>query len=401
MATLKSKKLQEALKKALNVGRAEEALTVDECSLVLRGLAPKDYEDIVNETTELEGIEYYQAYQMGHVCRSIVEIEGVDLRDVEFIEEDVPSGQYLINATCGKGKAEEAKEVLAKLGLNVTLVPPDASEGMRTSLVERHEWVRQRASSWSREAIGVLYRKYADVVTEGERRARAKVEFRIPDETDEDKFRRLLGEMKELAGQLPPDLTKNIMDNAGYMAKSTPAELEEVARRAREFAIEQAKLKEEAAQAEEPPPPPPPVPPPPPPPPVRAEIPTDFPPPPPPAAPQPDIQQELMERLRNRVPMNRTAMQAPVPSSVATQPAAGVPPQIQAALAESGRASQIAALEGNLDPLLVAHEPQAFPTQREIPELSRNLQHVDGKSVKSIIDKPPVVGINPRFQRRT
>ncbi len=388
MATLKSKKLQEALKKARNLGRAEEAVTVDECSLVLRSLTPKDYEDSGRETEELDGIEFYQAYQMSHVCRSIVEIEGVDLRDVDFIEEDVPSGQYLLNAACGKGKAEEAQKALAGLGITLTVVPPDASEGMRTTLVERHEWVRQRAASWSREAIGVLYRKFMDVVAEGDRRAREKVEFRTPDETDEDKFRRLLGELKELSAQIPQDLSKRIMEDAGYMAKATQAELDEVDRRAREFAAEQAQLKEEEAQPPQAAPAPftPP----------RVELQEEPLPSPPPAPPQQDLQHELMERLRNRVPMNRTAMQAPVPSSVA----AGVPQQIQSAIAESGRANQIAALEGNLDPNLVAHEPQPYPTQREVPELSRNIPQVDGKGVKGIIDRPPSVGINPRFQRR-
>lgn len=392
MATLKSKKLHEALKKARNVGRAEESVVVDGCSLVLRSLAPKDYESIVGETEELEGIEYFQGYQMGHVCRSIVEIEGVDLREVDFVEDDVPSGHYVISAACSKSKAEEAKEALLGLGINLAVVPPDGSEGDRTVLVERHEWVRQRASTWSREAIGVLYRKFADVVTEGERRAREKVEFRVADETDEDKFRRLLGEMKEASGSLPQDLTQKILGDAGYMPKSTPAELEEATRRAREFAIEQARLKDEAAEeaplvpvvVASPPAPTysPPLPP---------EVPT-------PTTPQ-DLQQELMERLRNRVPMNRAAMQVPVPSSDLVQPSpAGVPPQIQSAMAES-RAAQIAALEGNVDPQLVAHEPQVFPPQRETPELSRHIPQIDGKGVKTIIDQRPVVGLNPRFRR--
>jgi hypothetical protein len=390
MATIKSKKLQEALKKARNVGRVEEPVTVDGYTLVLQNLTHKDYESIVDETTELENLEYYHAYQMGHVCRSIVEMDGVDLREVDFIEEDVPSGQYLLNATCSKSRAEEARESLSKLGIQLNVIPPDPSEGMRTSLVERHEWIRQRASSWSREAIGVLYRKFADVVAEGERRAREKVEFRVPDETEEDKFRRLLGELKEVAGQLPADLTKNIMEEAGYMPKSTPAELEEVARRAREFAVEQARLKEEVAappQAETPPPPAPPI----------FTVPSEPPPAPSQEAqPSPNLQQELMERLRNRVPMNRAPMQAPVPSSAIAP--AGVPPQIHSAVSES-RAAQIAALEGDVDAGFGTPE-QAYVFQKETPELSRNVPQLDGTGVKGILDRPPVVGINPRFQRR-
>lgn len=384
MATLKSKKLKEALLKAQLVGLAEESVTVDGCNLVLRSLPQKDYESIVVETQDFENIEYFHAYQMGHVCRSIVEIEGVDLRDADFIEDDVPAGQYLLNATCSKSKANDAKEALKALGIDLAVVPPDGSEGERTVLVERHEWIRQRASKWSREAISVLYRKFADVVGEGERRARDKVEFKTPDETAEDKYRRLLSEFKEIEGQLPGDLTKKILEDAGYLQKSTAEELEEIARRAREFAIEQAKLKEQvvtsvpepAPSLTTPPQRPAQAP--------RQYVASQLPPEEEVQQPVQNLQDELMERLKNRQPLNRVAMQAPVPMGAS----------------QESRAAQIAALEGTVDPDMVAHVPQPYPNQIEVPELSRHAPQLDGKSVKGLIDKPPAVGLNPRFRRQ-
>lgn len=391
MATLKSKKLQEALKKAKNVGRAEEPVTVDNCALVLQSLSPTQYEAIVSETKDLENIEYFQAYQVGHVCRSIVEIEGVDLREVEFIEAEVPSGSYVINALVSKGKAAEARETLAKMGITLTVVPPDPAEGERTVLMERHEWVRQQVVTWSREAIATTYRKIADVVAEGERRAREKVQFHLDDESAEDKYRRLLAEAKELEGSIPPDLTKKILEDSGYLQKSTPEELEAIAQRAREFAASQRQAVQEAEVEEVEEPEPAPV--------VRRAAPPPTPPVedlPPPLQVQQDLQAELAERLKARVPMNRQPMQAPTPVGAEPQPRSQsfVPPQLQAT-----RAAQIAALEGQLDPELAAIPPQAPPTQAEVAELSKPVPRIDGGGVKTILNQPPVAGINPRFRR--
>jgi hypothetical protein len=395
MATLKSKKLQEALKKARKIGRAEEPVTIDGCALVLQNLPPADYEAVIAEAEAFENIEYFHAYQMGFVCRSIIEIEGVDLRDVDFIEDDVPAGQYLLSGTCSKNKAAEAKEALKSLGIELTVVPPDGSEGERTVMVERHEWVRQRASKWGREAIAVLYRKYSDVVTEGERKSREGIEFKTEDETSEDKFRRLLSEIKELEAQLPVEVSKKALEDNGYLPKSTPEELEAIAQRARDFAIEQAKLKQDVVQAADPEPEPeaPPAP-------VRPVVVTPPPAPPPPlslpeevvAPPPTDIQQELMERLRNRQPLNRTPMQPPVPMAPAQRSA--VPNPLQQA-----RAVQIAAIEGPMDVgETPPQSPVAYQVQGGTPELSHRLQNVDGKGVNAIMDKPPVAGINPRFR---
>lgn len=385
MATLKSKKLQEALKKAKNVGRAEEQIVVDECSLVLQSLNATQYEAIVAEVKDVDGIEYFHSYQAGHVCRAIVEIEGIDLRETEYVETEVPSGGYLINAVVSKTKAAEAKGALQAIGVDLTVVTPDGSEGERTVLVERHEWVRQQISTWSREAVTTTYRKLTDVITEGERRARSKIEFRVSDESAEDKFRRLLMEAKGLENEIPPDLVQSVLEDIGYLQKSTPQELAEIDRRAREFAMQQAEARQQQAQAEAPPPPRDPAP-------MAAPEPpkVEEGPPPSPIQVQQDLQAELAERLKARVPMNRQPMQAPVP----LQPGQ-VPTQLQA-----NRASQIAALEGQLDPEALA-QPAPFPLQQvEVAELSKPAPRLDGGGLKSILNQPPTVGLNPRFRRQ-
>lgn len=376
MATLKSKKLQQALQKAKNVGRAEEAVVIDGCSIVLQSLAPASYEAILQEVSELDGAEHVYAYQLGHVCRSIVEIEGVSLRDVEFVEDDVPVGVYLLSATVdNEAKATKAREALAELGISATLVPPDGEDGTKAVLRERHEWVRQQVATWSQEALAVAWRKYADVVVTGEQRAKEKVEFRTPDETDEDKFRRLLSEARELEQGLPPDLATKALDDLGYMHKSTPEELAEVARRTKEWADEQAAKKAAPAPVPEP-------------------------------MPQPVA--DPVELMRTRAPLNQMPVQAPAPSPPPMAPAQHMPAMVPQQLRQSqqtseveSRASQIAALESEVDPSLFERQNTYLqPTlPREVPEISKPRQVVDGAGVKGILDRPPVAGINPRFRK--
>ena len=354
MATLKSKKLQEALKRATNVGRAEEAVVIDGCHVVLRSLAPAGHEEIARETADLDGLEFLHAYQMGHVCRAVVELEGIDLREVAYIEDDVPDGLYLINAVVSRTQSNQAHEELKKLGIQLTVVPPDMQVGEKEVLVERSEWLRQKMANWSREAVTALYRKLTDVTIDGERRAQEKIEFRTTNETSEDKYRRLLSEAKEVENDIPPSLLQSILSDAGYLQKSTADELAEVDRRARAFAIDQEKRE-----------------------------------PDPVADPVADPVQQaggtrdqaLADRLRNRVPLNQTDNPVPVQS-----------PVHQAA----SRAAQIQALEGLQDGDMV---PQELARYDEIPEITGSRPRIDSVGANSILDKPPTVGLNPRFRR--
>jgi hypothetical protein len=377
MATLNSKRLQAALQKVRDVGRAEEPVIIDGLNLVLQSLPPAAYVAIIQETEELDGAEHLYAYQLGYVCRSIIEIEGVDLRDVDFVEDDVPVGVYLLSATVdNETKANKAREALKALGINATVSPPDGTEGTRTVLLERHEWVRKQVVTWSQEALAVAWRKYADVVVAGEERAKEKVEFRPPNETSEEKYRRLLTEAKSLEETIPSELVVKALDDIGYLLKSTPEELAEVARRTKEFAEEQAKQRVVAAPPEPEPEPEP--------------------------APPPRVSAPPADLMLNRVPMNQVAVApTPVEAPVQRTPAA-VPPQFQQALVQApttneSRSAKIAALEMEVDPGVTA-TPTVQPVRREVAELSKQGPSIDGKGVKNILDRPPAAGINPRFR---
>ena len=370
MANINSKKLREALAKAKKVGRAEEPVVIDGCSLVLQSLEPSAYEAIHEETREVDEQAYIYAFQIGHICRSIVELEGVDLRDVEFVEDEVPQGAYLVNAALSKTKAAEAKELLKSHGIDLTVVPPDGAEGTRQVTIEKAEWLRKIVSTWSREAINISFRKFADVVVEGEKRAKESVEFKVKDEKDEDKYRRLLIEAKELESELPTELVQKILSDSGYLQKSTPEELAEVARRAKEFEEEQeVKKQEEAADND--------------------DGPSSDPPPSKGLA-------EAQALMKNRVPLNQAPSEAPPPP---VQRQAPVPQQLlDAASSSNTRTSQIAALETEFDGVPL---PPVANSEVPVVELSKPAPKLDGPGIKSIIDRPPTAGINPRFRRHT
>lgn len=380
--TLNSKKLRDALGRVRNVGRAEEPVTIDGCSIVLQSLPPSAYTDVHDEIQDLDGADHINAYQMGFVCRSIVEIEGVDLREIQYIEDDVPDGNLVLSASVGAmGKAQKAKEALKELGIDLTIIAPEEGQE-RTVTLERHEWVRQRLSTWSLAAIAVAFRKFTDVVADGEEKAKERVQFKLPDESNEEKFRRLLTEAKEAEAEIPTDLVKKILEDVGYLQATTPEEKAEIDRRAREFMEEQQRLAaEERAKA---------VPP-------EPERPKLEPPAPPPPAPPPPQEPDLDALMRNRQPLNQTAANATVPMAPA-QREVRVPPQIQAGTPE--RSAKIAALEAQVDLGLDQHDPQV-PQRPQVAELSKPAQSIDGHGVKSILERPPAGGINPKFRRHT
>lgn len=392
MATVKAKRLQDALKRAKRVGRAEEAVTIDGCSLVLQNLGTEDYESIHQETKDLEDAEYVHAYQIGHVCRAIVEIQDIDLRDEKFIEEEVPAGKYVLNVALSKQKAEQAQKALKQLDIQATLVSPDESE-TRTVQMERHEWIRQMLSTWSREAITVAYRKFAGVVIAGEEKAKEGVVFQIADEAAEDKFRRLLGEAKAIEGEIPQDLVEAVLKDFGYIRGSTPEEIEAMKRSTAEWAIEQAQKKEEEPDPE--PSAPEPVP-----------------------EPEPEVDQDEVEyhqqmqalqasfetkqrakqQLQARQPLNRQIMTPPTPvvppqARPVTPMPAGVPEQLRK------RHGEIADLEAIDEALLASAGQPSMPQVTQAP--SRELikaAPLDPRQLAAATDKPPIGGINPRYR---
>lgn len=372
MTALQAKRVRGALKKAQNVGRAEESVTIDGCTIVLQSMPSSSYDAILKETEDLEGSEYLHEYQNGYLCRAIVEIEGVDLRNVDFIEDEVPDGSYTLSASVHtESKAQKARDELSKLGIDLVIVPPDGSESERKVLVERHEWLRKIIRTWSQEAVAVAWRKYADVVVSGEARAKDRVEFKTPDETPEDKFRRLLSEAKNLETELPVDMLNAVLAEFGYFQKTSTAELDQANQRLKAVAQTQIGPSPEPLQdkvletpREEPQ--------------VEAiETPRSVPP--------ILTAEDLAQRVKSRVPLNRVVVDAPTPQSAGIRP--------------NSRTAQIAEVEGLdlSDPSLV--EGPIDRNMIEVAEVSKRVP-IDGKEARRIIDAPPAVGINPRFSPR-
>ncbi len=357
MAVLKASRLKTVLDKARNAGQVEEPVTIAGVDLVFRSLNSEAYNDILGELDEVPEKSYPVCYQIEHICRSIVEIDGADLRDVDFIEVDVDSGKPV--------------------------------------KVERHQWVRDNlVSTWSREMVQVAFHKVMDAIAGAEAKATDGVQFRVESETDEEKLRRLLGDVREAAGDVPDEMKAAILKEHGLLEGTSRAELEDLDTRARTW--ERPPEDGEPTTIEATPPPSPRGPP-------RApaqvveaatvdETTGD-------ASPTPE---ELMAR---RVPLNRTAIQEPTPHVQAEHVASvankrSPPPPAHQVHKVS---SKYAAIEGlDVDPTL---EPQHMPGQEpyvggQAVVLDERRVPVDKEGAKTILDRPPVAGVNPKFSPR-
>lgn len=442
MPILQAKRIKDALEKAKNVGRVEEPLTVAGCELVLQNLQPQDFESILNDCEPYEDLEYANAYQANHIAHAIVELNGIDLRDVDYVEEEVPAGAFLVQIETPT--EETAKAVVKKLReaeLEAQVVPPDGSE-VRVVKMERYQWIRDFVlPSWSREAWLVTWRKLMELIATSDEKAKEGIEFRIPDETAEEKYRRLLSELHQTAEDLPDEMVDNLLAENDLLRKSSQQELDAMDERLRA-----------AAPAEAPQAAPQPV--------APAQAPSAAQPvqeaPSAPQAPPEVVQQ----RMAQRQPMNQQATTVPTPpqdpaAAVRTaQKKAAVPDQIrQAAMQNSAhlgrgeaptlggdihepaiqgstqpapnpppgatgiptrgsRAAQIAALESQVNPdLMQEGMPQGArpmapqPAQQVPPQASQDALPpqgggIDGKSLMTIVEKPPVAGVNKKYRPR-
>lgn len=208
MATLKiEKKVSEALARAKNVGLVEEPVTIHECSLVLQSLQPDDYVQIEDETRELDNQAFLTGWRLGHLCRSIIEINGVSLRHIDFVEieqevNDPETGNPKVDSRTGRVLKEWVK-------------------------LERHTYVRDHClRTWSKASIDVLSVAFFNQVEpKSEKKAREGVNFVIPDETAEDTYRRLLSEAKEIEAHVPVELSSKILAEYGYLQKVSDEDL--------------------------------------------------------------------------------------------------------------------------------------------------------------------------------
>lgn len=363
MGTLNARNLTQALSQARNIGLVEEPFVMGDVSVVVRNLRPDQYDSIFKEVQGLSEVEYLNAWQIGHVSRAVCELNGVDLRDTQYVEEEEPDPKR-----------------------------PGQTKTVRTEL---HTWLyRNVLSTWSRETLYICYRKVADAIEEGEKRAQEGVTFRTSDETPEDKYRRLMGELKEIESEVPPKILDAVLRDNGLVRRSTMEEIE--AAQSKLSKIHEADR--EARQASSEPAPEPPT--------VQAmpvrqaeEAPSA------PTTSGPPSADRVAELLRNRVPMNQVAnpIVADPPRADPTWTEEAPRPAPTPAPVPRGRSSELAALEGGLglpDDLPTA--PVNLQGSNERPEivLGSN-QPRDPHLAKTVLDTPPSGGINPRFRPPT
>lgn len=185
--TLDLKKLKSSLQKAKNLGFAEERFEIDGLELVVRSINAKDFAEVLVDLEDVPAVSYQFEYQAKLVSRAIVEIAGEDLRDI-------------------------------------TMLPSD--DGSKN--IERHAYLyREIVSKWPREILFTVFKKFLDATTSTEKKAVDGVTFLVPNESDESKFRRLLNEAKEVEDMVPPELRKTILQEMGFAAHETAAEIQE------------------------------------------------------------------------------------------------------------------------------------------------------------------------------
>jgi hypothetical protein len=356
---LQAKKITEALQKAQRVGEVEERFSISGCEVVLRSLTPEEFESVITETEDLdEGLPYINSFKKGHICRSLVEVNGESLREYDFVDVEVESTDIA------------TKQVTQKV-----------------VALERHRFVLEYIlATWSREAIDVSYRKFLDLTSKSEAEAAKGVEFTLPDETPEEKYRRLLIETKEIEAQIPIELATRILDEVGYMTKSSKEELDHVDQVLSKVAEDTSDELQEELQRE----------------PVPVEAPASS--------------TDLRSMLQSRVPLNQrsVAIPVPVPQPVMTQtpdpqpaprvvsgPALPITPEVRR------RAQEISALEfgmglDSMDPGPALQGGTSYTVPPHLSEgaqlLSEPAVRVDPNGVNTILDQPPAVGINPRYK---
>lgn len=185
----------QALARAQGVGIVEEPFTLMGIPLVVRSLRPDEHAAIIADCKDLDDVDYLNAFQKGHVSRALVEIDGCDVRGLEYIEEEVIDE-----------KTRKPKKVR-----HLT-----------------HRWITDKVlSTWGREAIYVAYLKVADAITTANKRSREGVQFVEPIETPEETLRRQLGELAEVWPEVPEALLDSVLKDYGLQRVSTSEEVEQ------------------------------------------------------------------------------------------------------------------------------------------------------------------------------
>lgn len=363
MATLNANKIQEALKKAQRVGQVEETLTIGEFDFVLSSLTIDQFEDIDRETTEAEeGVAYYNAFKREHLARSIVEINGEDLRDINFVEVEIE-----------EPNPQGGPPVLKKVNL------------------ERHIFIRDFViRSWAREAIDIAFQKFNDLVEKGERFAAKDIKFETPPETDPVKYRRLLQEARELGAGISVEITSAIRQELGF---GPPEETHKGFKKE----VEPTEADTPVAPLQATPTP-------------QAAPPTPAPAPQPDPTPSVPLVRPPQAGAPTRVPLNQRMASVPIPQAAPAQPVAPVPqaapmpqvayqrpvpssPQVQPEIVR--KSAEIEALED------LGLPDEEGTDERPLPPHGIPVLQPVGKDTKSVVeslDQRPPGGINPRYR---
>lgn len=344
MSAVSAKDLLASLGRARDMGLVEEAFDLCGHSLVVRNLRPLEIEAVLYACKGMEDLSYVHAYQREHIARGICEIDGFDLREVEFIDDEEPD--------------------------------PKRQGQMRKVRVERHKWIAANLiATWSSEAVLSAYRKIGDCTMRAEKLSKEGITFLADDESNEDKYRKLLGEIKELEEDMPPTLIDRTLEEFGYARRSTLEELKAADERLN-------RLREEESNSE-----------------ASPEAPPEPEPQPEPEPEPPSPVAQAKDIMAKRKPLNQE--EAPPPELPRQAPVVPVQPVIPARAPVSSRAAQLAALEADADMMGLMGEqapPQGVQRPTEVAELTANRPRVDPQQVAGLIDPPPPAGINPRFR---
>lgn len=336
MSIVKASRLQAVLDRARNAGHVEETACIAGLNLVFSSLPPDAYNAILEELEDVPENSYPICYQLEHVCRSIVQVDEESFRDVKFVE-------------------------------------VNGEEGAPPVRVERHQWLRDNlVSTWSKEMLTVAFRKVMDAIKGAEDRSIEGVKFRVEEETDEEKYRRLLGELKETGTELPDDLREAILKEEGLLTATTKSELADLEARAKTWAQGAPEAASSTAEATADP--------------VTPVEPVAAP-EPPPRAPAQLVHAQANEapvEPPRRVPLNQTPIRDPVPINAAEH---GVvmanrrsPPPPSDQVHTLTRSERVAALEDDPNLAVLEREPRVDPEQ-----------------TKSIMGRPPTGGTNPKY----
>jgi hypothetical protein len=220
MGTISARKIEESLSKARDVGYVEEPFQIGDTSLVMRNLRPDHFKAIFSENEDLEGVDHVYAFQQSHISRSICEINGTDLRTVDFVEVEEQS------------KDPKTKEPLVDSG---------GAPVLKKVKLELHAYLRQYIlCGWSKEAMLVAWRKFCDVLKLAEDKAKEGIKFVLPEETPEETFRRTVATIQEAMSGVPEPLIESILEEAGLMRISTAEEIKKAMQATDQLAREQA-----------------------------------------------------------------------------------------------------------------------------------------------------------------